>query len=138
MLNFDNTGIGPGLQKRVANYWPDPGERERVLYDNPYALLEVEGIGFLLADRCAIKWGVIQRKAGRALEREEEMNTTIDTHHDCPTCGRCKHCGRKDAPRFVGAPQTTDPIFLPTGTPAPGDLRGRIRLSAPNRHARCR
>jgi len=50
------------------------------------------------------------------------MNVMINTHHDCPTCGRCKHCGRKDEPLFVGAPRTTQPIFLPTGTPAPGDL----------------
>lgn len=47
------TGVGPGLAEWIANHFGSEAEALAALSENPYRLMEVEGIGFRRADRIA-------------------------------------------------------------------------------------
>ena len=53
-------GIGEGLARRIARKWPDSAGLEEVVRTRPYELTQIEGIGFLTADKIAMAGGLQQ------------------------------------------------------------------------------
>ncbi len=57
LVFLQNYGIGPSLAMRIAKYYGE--DAEKLIRQNPYRMvMDVDGVGFLTADRMALSMGV--------------------------------------------------------------------------------
>jgi len=70
MLYFSSLGIGDSTGKKIAKHFYGQNMQQMIAED-PYCLCEVDGVGFKIADRVALKMGVgadDPRRAGAGVE----------------------------------------------------------------------